>query len=500
MTSTFFGLETARRGMTTQQGALYTTGHNISNANTPGYTRQRVNFEQTEPYPAPGLNAAKIPGQMGTGVQAGSIERIREGFLDLQYRGESTKLGYWDSRSEAMQKMEEIMNEPSDTGLSKTMDQFWQSLQDLAVNPTNAGARAVVRQRGQAVADTFNYLSNSLTAVRGDLKSEVDVTAKQIDSIGKQIDSLNKQISSVEPNGYLPNDLYDARDSLIDQLSSLVKIDVSYTGSGGNALPIAQGIATIKIIGSDNTPAGTLVDGPGRSSADVSVSYDSNGSLTGLNIGTNTVNFDKLDKEGKMKSLADSYGFVDSSGKTQGTYGEMIDSLDAMAFNFAQEFNKVHQAGYNLNSTKADFFAPMTDAKGAAASIKLSNEILASTDYIAASGTGTVGDGSNATKLANVKNGSFVIDGKTTTFQNFYESLIGGMAVDAQEADKMTQNSTTLRDAVDQRRQSVSAVSLDEEMTNMIQFQHAYNASARMITVQDELLDKIINGMGLVGR
>ncbi|MFY4775080.1 flagellar hook-associated protein FlgK [Metabacillus sp. RGM 3146] len=506
MTSTFFGLETARRGMTTQQGALYTTGHNISNANTPGYTRQRVNFQQTEPYPAPGLNASKIPGQIGTGVEAGSVERVREGILDLQYRGENTKLGYWDSRSEALQKMEEIMNEPSDTGLANTMDQFWQSLQDLAVNPTNAGARAVVRQRGEAVSETFNYLSNSLTSVRGDLKSEVDVSAKQIESIGRQINNLNDQISSVEPNGYLPNDLYDERDRLIDQLSSLVKVDVTYTGSGGNSLATAQGVATVKIVGSNNTAVGTLVDGPGKTSASVSVSYNSDGLASGLTVGSGTVNFDQLDKSGKLKSLVDSFGYVESSNKSHGLYVEMQDNLDTMAYNFAQEFNKVHKAGYNLTDIKnnshtpVDFFAPMASEKGAAAAIKLSDEILNTTDNIAAASTTSIGDGTNATLLGNVKSGTFTIGGKSTSFQNFYESLVGGMAVDAQEADKMTQNSTTLTDAVDQRRQSVSAVSLDEEMTNMVQFQHAYNASARMITIQDEMLDKIINGMGLVGR
>ncbi|WP_406686217.1 FlgK family flagellar hook-associated protein, partial [Rossellomorea vietnamensis] len=142
MRSTFMGLETAKRGMYTQQGALYTTGHNISNANTPGYTRQRVNFTQTEPYPSPSMNRPQVPGQMGTGVEAGSIQRVRDSFLDTQYRGENNKLGYWDTKMEAMKKMEEVMNEPSDSGLSKTMDMFWQSLQDLAVNPTNSGARS----------------------------------------------------------------------------------------------------------------------------------------------------------------------------------------------------------------------------------------------------------------------------------------------------------------------------------------------------------------------
>src|SRR6478672_2643834 len=108
MVSTFHGLETARRGLNTQQSALYTTGHNISNANTPGYSRQRVNFETTTPFPGVGMNAPKIPGQMGTGVQAGSIQRIRDQFSDKQFRDENNKLGYWGARAGALERMEEI--------------------------------------------------------------------------------------------------------------------------------------------------------------------------------------------------------------------------------------------------------------------------------------------------------------------------------------------------------------------------------------------------------
>ena len=121
MTSTFHGLETAKRAMFTQQQALYVTGHNIANVNTPGFSRQRVNFVQTEPYPAVAMNRPQIPGQMGTGVKAGSVERIRESFLDIQYRNESNKLGYWESRAESLSKMEDIMNEPTDNGLSAVL-------------------------------------------------------------------------------------------------------------------------------------------------------------------------------------------------------------------------------------------------------------------------------------------------------------------------------------------------------------------------------------------
>lgn len=149
MRSSFMGLETSKRGLFTQQSALYTTGHNISNANTLGYSRQRVNMEATAGHPGVGLNAGTMPGFLGTGVQAGSIQRIRDGFVDHQYRQESTKLGYWDTTSKAISQMEDVLTEPSHYGLQKSLSEFWSSLQDLAANPENNGARAVVARRGK---------------------------------------------------------------------------------------------------------------------------------------------------------------------------------------------------------------------------------------------------------------------------------------------------------------------------------------------------------------
>lgn len=254
MRSTFHGLEVAKRGMFTQQSALYVTGHNIANANTPGYSRQRVNFVQTEPYPPASMNRPQIPGQMGTGVEAGSIERVRDSFLDIQYRGENNKLGYWEARADALKKMEDIMNEPSDSGLSKTMDQFWQALQDLSVNPENEGARSVVRQRGLAVVETFHYLYDSLSQIKKDLGHEIGVTITEINSLAQQISKINQQISEIEPNGYLPNDLYDERDRLIDELSKLVNVQVEKVPSGGNALKIAEGTYNIYLVDSNGNP------------------------------------------------------------------------------------------------------------------------------------------------------------------------------------------------------------------------------------------------------
>jgi flagellar hook-associated protein 1 len=626
MLSTFHGLETARRGMMTQQNALYVTGHNIANANTPGYSRQRVNFVQTPPYPFASQNRPMIPGQMGTGVEGGTVQRIREQFLDVQYRGENVKYGYWNARAEALEKMEEIMNEPSENGLAKTLDRFWQSLQDLSVNPSNSGARSVVRQRGIAVAETFHYLSNSLTTIQNDIKNELDIIVKSINSLAQQLNNINKQIGEIEPHGYLPNDLYDERTRLLDELSQYVNIRVVPVTSGGNALKIAEGRFTIELMDKSGTnKIGTLVDATNDTVHLLDAVYLDNvkkeGPITQFTLGATTINQLSLFSEnGKLGSLIHSYGYTTDGGATiVGLYPDMLQKLNEMAYQFATEFNRVHESGWSITEIKrgskfgtlpgdpVNSFFTFDAVKGAASTLQVNQTILDSLDNIAASSwnnglsvsgtftgkvgstsgyeqvkveieyiaatnsfqyrvmdtkvkpptqiepangwnnasdaadlenqlqalfddgttmsinanfssilqngerwtfelikdspyTGMIGDGSNALALADVKNKFMSINGNTTTIQDFYESVIGQMAVNAQEAERLANNSEVLRQAVDDRRMSVSSVSLDEEMTNMIKFQHAYNASARMITLVDEMLDKIINGMGLVGR
>ncbi|RFU63950.1 flagellar hook-associated protein FlgK [Peribacillus glennii] len=524
MRSTFMGLETARRGMFTQQGALYTTGHNVANANTPGYTRQRVNFVQTEPYPGIGMNSPMLPGQMGTGVKAGSVQRVRESFLDVQYRSENNKLGYWETRAESYEKIEEIMNEPSDSGLAKTMDMFWQSLQDLAVNAKNPGARSVVRQRGVGVSETFNYLADALKGVRQDIKNEIMVAEKEINSLTEQINKVNAQISDVEPHGYLPNDLYDERDRLIDQLSSLVNIKVDYVKNSGNSSEIAEGKAIISMVNDNGTTIGQLVGI--NASVPIKVNFDgTDGSVKTFDVGTTNFGFKGLGSQGKLQALIESYGYVSDTqevdgvtiDKVTGIYSDMLSELDNMAYTFAIKFNDQHKAGVTpnqMNQRTTDptppFFADSGNSQitlgnktGFASRIKVDNSIMESLDNIASASVSnpTMGDAANVLALAEVINTPYVYGNQmNSNLRNYYEVIVGGMAVDSQEAVRLSSNSGVLRQAVEDRRMSMSSVSLDEEMSNMIQFQHAYNASARMITLQDELLDKIINGMGTVGR
>ena len=199
MGSTFMGLETSKRGLYTQQSALYTTGHNISNANTEGYTRQRVNMETTPGYPGSGLNAPTTAGHIGTGVQAQSVQRIRDEFVDRQFRQETNKLGYWEATTRTISQMEDVMSEPSEYGINQAFTDFWKAMEDVNTNPKDTAARQVLISKGKSLAESFNYMDTQLKLIQGNIGNEIYVTTQQANNILKQIAELNKQIQAVEP-------------------------------------------------------------------------------------------------------------------------------------------------------------------------------------------------------------------------------------------------------------------------------------------------------------
>ena len=517
MRSTFMGLETSKRGLFTQQSALYTTGHNISNANTEGYTRQRVNMETTPGYPGTGLNAPTTAGHIGTGVQAQSVQRIRDEFVDRQYRQETNKLGYWEATTRTISQMEDVMSEPSEFGINQAFTDFWKAMEDVNTNPKDTAARQVLISKGQSLAESFNYMDTQLKLIQGNIGNEIEVTTQEANNILKQIAELNKQIQAVEPNGYMPNDLYDARDVLLDQLNEIMPVSVSFEKSGGNALAIAEGSMTITyktypdgneitLVQSNQYANISAIDSKGGT-VDGDVDDEPTGSynaFSGLAISelgypptaTQTVNVDYSKMEpskGSLSGLIDSYGYTDGAN-VQGIYPEMLAQLDTLAKEFITAFNDQHIKGYDIGepSAKGDNFFTGDSARSFSVSITEPNKVAVS------SAEGEEGNNKNMLELAKLQS-DVQKNLQGGTFQTFYKSLIGDLAVKGQQAIVLQTNSETLHLQIENNRASFNSVSLDEEMTNMITFQQAYNANARMITVVDETLDKIINGMGRVG-
>ncbi len=521
MRSTFFGIELAKRALQAQQRALDVTGHNVANANTPGFTRQEAILVTETPYPAPGLHLPWGAKQVGTGVDVAEIRRLRDSFIDLQVRHEAKALGYWEARQNTLEKIEVILNEPSDSGLRSVLEAFWQSLEELSKNPESLAVRSVVRQRGLALVETFNHLDRQLKELQDDLDNSVRVKVNEINSLGRQIADLNQQILKIEVTGARANDLRDRRDVLLDQLARIINIQ-AYEDDKGlvqviiGGRPLVQGVHFYGLVTRED---------PASEAGYAGVYWETDGEPVQVEGGT-------------LRGLMEMRGYTVGSEEV-GFIPSIREQLDFLAITLVNEFNAIHGLvdldngvvahGLSSGSYGINFFTFTDPNNKGAGTIAVNPVILEDLNKIAAA-TGFVvdqqptegyyelitidgqqkyvvwetGDGSNALKLAQLKHElTMVLPGNeqaTGTFEDYYRAVIGQLGVAGQEARRMVENQELLVSQLQNNRESVSGVSLDEEMVNMIRFQHAYSAAARMVTVIDEMLDRIINQMGLVGR
>ncbi|MBD8840686.1 flagellar hook-associated protein FlgK [Paenibacillus sp. CFBP 13594] len=512
MTSTFHSIETAKRSLFTQTTALSTTGHNVANANTEGYSRQKVNMQASIPMEPFAFLHSTTPGQLGTGVEFDSITRVREKFLDDQYRNENTNFGSWSIQRDTLEKLEAIVNEPSNTGFRTVMDNFYKSWSDLSKNPEDVTARRIVKETTLALTDAMNQISRQLGALSEDLNSNIAVKSNEIQGYLGNIANLNSAIVKVESLGDNANDLRDQRDLMTDKLSKIMNITVTDSQQGyqiqmnGQALVTGGAVQVAVDPAFLNTAytAGTLT----------------NGEVYGMIKSRDTL---VSDYKKQMDELANTL----ANGDIEITLpaGSVIPATNALGLAggalatdtkvTVKGLNGLHQLGYTMDGTTTPGLPFFTATDGGTAitagNISLNAEILADPNKIAtslrttdASGTETVIKGNNtlAILLANLKDTPMKsADGmRNAAIGAQFSAIVGQLGVQSQEAARQTSNSEFLVEQVETRRQSVSGVSLDEEMSNMIKFQHAYNASARFMTTYDELLDKLINSTGTVGR
>lgn len=226
MSGLFGTLNIGKSGMFAQQGAINTTSHNIANANTEGYSRQRVELQTTRPYCKPSMNSAAGPGQVGTGVQIVAINRVRDSFLDYQTRVELGVQGQFSSRHKFLSQIENILNEPTDVGISKLFGKFFDAWHDLSINPQNSNAKSVVMEQASALADELNHTFNELSKLKENTQREIQQTVFEVNSILNQLNQLNQEIVQVKVAGQQPNDLMDRRDLLLDKLSAKFGIEI----------------------------------------------------------------------------------------------------------------------------------------------------------------------------------------------------------------------------------------------------------------------------------
>jgi flagellar hook-associated protein 1 FlgK len=525
MRSTFHGLETSKRAILTQTTALTTLGHNIANASTEGYTRQRVNLSSTRPLEAMGMNRSLNPGQIGTGVQYDSITRVRDSFLDLQFRRENQTLASAEVLHSTISSIEGIVNEPSTTGLSSVMNKFWNSWEVLNRDPTLLSARIDVIGSAVNFTDTLQHMGTSLASISADIDSNISSKVKEANIITEEISQLNAFIRRTEAFGDNANDYRDQRDVLVDRLSSLV--DVQVTESATGELTITS--AGVEVVNGDTFTLLTDANAATATAGQLHGYFISKDEVTHITNQLNAMINTLVQGEAKI-TLPNGYvtsqnmvaeNDVTLEGGTIIPAGSVITagSRIASAAEFiVRGFNGLHELGYSQSDPATSGTPFFVTSDGTTTfdimNIRVNSAVQQDTNLISASGkyetNGTVnstikGNSDIANALAKLRDHVFDYPSALTnlssgTTDDYFRALTSDLGTRASKAERTMNNQQELVDSVTIRRQSVSGVSLDEEMTDMIKFQHAYNAAARNMTMVDEMLDRIINQMGLVGR
>lgn len=450
-------METGKRGVLTHQEVLTVIGHNIANVNTEGYSRQRANLGTT--LPANDVNY----GQIGTGVQVDSITRARDALMDEQVRTENSTLGHWERANTALGQLEGIFLEPDDYGFNDVLNDFWDAWSDLANNPDSSSARTVLRERTIHMTDTFNNFDADIKLVEQQLDEEFVNLVDELNNIGGGIADLNIKIRLAESVGQNANDLRDERDRLLDTMSKLIQTKYSENEDGTMNVYINgdifvqenqyRALDTRNIIRNDVTVSELI--------------WDDNNSEVVLNSGT---------LAGIVKVRDDDCEF-------------MRNRLDELANAIIENVNGLHHEGYGLNGSHGTYF--FDQYSSGAANIRLSDTILSDANTIAAAGTNAPGDNTAALDIAALSN-KLIMNGGTETFADHYANTVADLGARKQTAEMYYSQADAVDTQLSNLRQSFQGVVMDEELTELIRFQQAYNASARVITVANEMMDVVI--------
>ncbi len=538
MSESFFGLNIAVRGLFTAQRSLNTVNHNLNNTNTPGYSRQQSVQAAARP-----MALFDGTGMMGTGSDVTGVKRIRDEYLDFKYWSENISLGEWKAKKEVLSDIEVTFNEPSNSGFTTIMNDFFNSLQELGKDPSSSAVRALVKQRGVTMAKYFNSTAAHFESLQQDVNYRIQTKVEEVNSCATQIQQLNRQIYISELDGNTANDLRDSRTLLVDKLSKIINIDANEVVYGklsdgredkhfvitisGKALvdhfsisklAIEQRSEVKKVNAED---IGNLYDikwadgnslkirgGELKGYLDV---RDGNEGAVGPNLITSP-NYKgipyyqkKLNEFVRIFARAFNEGYIDTNGNKQFDLAEVsltAGHANGYGYNTADtgiRFFTIKAAG-SLPVTSAAFLNGVTDPEGiyniyksvTAKNITVGADIINDANKIATS--------SNALEAGNIETLGSLLKMRSNSGmfsegapEDFMKSLVATLGIDSQQAKNYQANQQVIVTQITNRRLSDSGVSIDEEMANLVKFQQAYNASAKMIQTMGEIYNTLIN-------
>lgn len=623
MANSFAGIEIGKRSLMAHSTQIQTAGHNISNADTEGYSRQRVIVKSFEPIYRPDLERAMVPGQIGQGCDVESINRIKDELLESRIVEQKNVESYWETRDKYYSMIESVYNEPNDVSVRTNMDKFWQGWQELSTYPESDAARLAVVVRGQTLTNSIQQQYKSLRGIGDQINGDIEAVVKQVNDLSRQIASVNGEIVRSKGLGDNPNDLMDRRDLLVEKLSSLINVTVTQKDpdefmvhTDGQIIvqgSLARQIETVgqldnngygKLMWSDtkldaefyggtlgalvelrdkdirteiqslNTMALNFADlvndvhrnaiGKNNTTGldffvqhdfveNVNGNYDRNGDgvedtsyifrMTGTNAlkmqeqiglsGTMTINgasgnidvayFSTDTVEDVINRINDSNGEVkayldrNSCLVLKATSSKGMENPDFVIRHvedsgmFLTGYSGILQGSgadnaYDFNRANAvDVLAgaqfAVSPVLNPSAYIEVNGLIQNDVSSVAAAfknshGFAEPSDGRAAVEMAAIRNTKIMI-GSQRTFDDYFADTITNVGLKGEQAQNQLATQNKIMGDLRDLRDSISGVNIDEELADIIKFQHGYNVAAKFISVQDELLDTLINRLGV---
>jgi flagellar hook-associated protein 1 FlgK len=468
MLGLFGTLELGSRSLQNQRQGIEVTGHNIANADNPAFARQRLqiqtSFAISTPY-----------GQQGTGAVSVTINRLRNELLDEQVRGELSVTAFLETQQETLQYAQSALGQEVDRqgnvsgvsvspeqALSSRFNDFFAGLQSVAASPESMEERQALVMSAVQLATRFNLTDQRLAELQSQLNTSVQASTDKANGLLTEIADLNLQVRKAELGNSGPaNDLRDLRQQRLEELSKLVKADTATDTDG--TLHISVGGVTMV---------------SGHQVLDRLQTYDAGGGML------------RLRAETAGTSLDVTAGSIAAAMATRdGEVAGLRSDLNTLASTLITEVNAVHRAGFSLTgSTGADLFTGSGSSDIAVNASIVGNPALLQMSGVA----GTVGNNQAALDLAHLADRAHA-GLSNLSFSGNYSQIIGGLGHALASVNSRVEDQSRVANLLSTQRDSVSGVSLDEEMTNMMKYQKAFEASARLITVVEEMLDTVMN-------
>jgi len=450
MSNLLGSLEIGKRALNVQRMGITIAGHNLANVNTPDFARQRPEI---------------------TGAEVTQIRQIRDKFLEARFRQLTQDSAGSDVESERLRQLEVLFGDLSDTGITSVLSEFWDAFSDLTTQPESQAARITAIQNGETLAAELKGLYLDFSQMHTDLDTEIQDEVTQVNQIAESIARLNREIIAIEGTGVNANDQRDRRAQHLTELSEIINFSATEEDNGSTRLTIG-GFALVDGVNVSELKKNTV----STASLGVTSSIGDVSTTTILSEGGLPISITR----GKLAGLIN---------VRDNRIPEMVERLDLLTNTLMDEVNDLHRSGYGLDGTTQIPFFSGSSIKD----ISVNPLLQTHSEKLAVAGTiDAEGDNQIALAIAQKRHEKLFSDG-TETFEEFNNSTIGIIGVYTQHARRQAENNELLLQQTRAIRESVSGVSIDEELSNLILFQRAYESAARYISIVDGLLETLIN-------